>query len=113
MWTMPTIFNAVEIIISHIKHTVYIRFTAFWNFSKWQFVFATFGFSEISTPVGRTILTMVNVVQTTISEFAHTVYIRFTGFWNFSKLLFVLHILASIKSSNPVMPTTLSMVKTV
>ena len=80
MWTMPTIFNAVEIIISHIKHTVYIRFTAFWKLSKWQFVFATFGFSEISTPVGRTILTMVNVVQTTISEFAHTVYIRFTGF---------------------------------
>ena len=86
MCTMLTIFKAVQIIISHIEHTVYIRFTAFWNFSKWQLVFATFGFSEISTPVGRTMLTIVNVNKTTISEFAHTAYIRFTGFWNFSNL---------------------------
>ena len=56
--------------------------------------FEHFGFDEISTPVMRTMLTMVNVVQIIISDFAHTVYIRFKAFWNFSKLLFVLQILA-------------------
>ena len=42
--------------------------------------FAHFGFDEISTPVMRTMLTMVNVVQINISDFAHTVYIRFKAF---------------------------------
>ena len=56
--------------------------------------FEHFGFDEISTPVMRTMLTMVNVVQTIMSEISHTVYIRFKAFWNFSKLLFVLDILA-------------------
>ena len=45
----------------------------------------------------RTMLTMVKVVQFIISDIAQTGYIRFTGFWNFSKLLFVLHILAFTK----------------
>ena len=59
--------------------------------------FAHFGIYEISTPVLRTILTMVNVVQIILSDIAHSVYITFTVFWNFSKLLFVLHILAFTK----------------
>ena len=36
--------------------------------------FAHFGFDEISTPVMRTMLTMVNVVQIIISDIAHNVY---------------------------------------
>ena len=36
---MITMGNIVSIIISHIAYTVYIRFSAFWNFSKFQFVF--------------------------------------------------------------------------
>ena len=36
---MLTMANIVLIIISNIANTVYIRFKAFWNFSKLQFVF--------------------------------------------------------------------------
>ena len=56
--------------------------------------FAHFGFYEISTPVIRTMLTIGNVVQIIISDIAHIVFITFKVFWNFSKLLLVLHILA-------------------
>ena len=56
--------------------------------------FAHFGFYEISTPVKQNMLTMVYLVQIIISDIAHTVFITFTVFWNFSKFLFVLHILA-------------------
>ena len=70
----------------------------FHSFSNIAVCFTHFGFYEISTPVMRTMLTMVNVVQ--ISHFwqcAKAVYIRFTVFSNFSKLQFVLHILAFTK----------------
>ena len=40
----------------------------------------------------RIMQTMVNIVLIIISNIAHTVYIRFKVFWNFSKLQFVLHI---------------------
>ena len=59
--------------------------------------FPYFGFYEISTPVMRTLLTMVNVVQTIISDIAHTLSITFTVFWNSSKLQFALHIFAFAK----------------
>ena len=59
--------------------------------------FPHFGFYEISTPVMRTMLTMVNVVQIIISEIAPPFYITFTVFLNFSKLQFVLHIWAFTK----------------
>ena len=59
MQTMP---NIVYITISNIAHTVYIKFTAFWSFSKLLFVFLHLGFYEISTPVMRTMLTMANIV---------------------------------------------------
>ena len=59
--------------------------------------FAHFGCYEISTPVMRTMLTMPNVVYIIISNIPPTVYIRYTTFWNSSKLLFVLHILAFTK----------------
>ena len=39
-------------------------------------------------------LTMVSLFQIIISDIAHIVYITFTVISNFSKLLFVLHILA-------------------
>ena len=42
-------------------------------------------------------LTMPNVVHLIISNITPTVYIRYTAFWNFSKLVFVLHILAFTK----------------
>ena len=62
--------------------------------SEMAVCFAHIGLFEILTAL---ILTMVNVVQIIISDIAHSVYLRFTVFWNFSKLLFVLHILAYSK----------------
>ena len=59
--------------------------------------FAHIGLFEIWTALILTMLAMVNVVQIIISNIAHSVYLRFTVFWNFSKLLFVLHILAYSK----------------
>ena len=49
---------------------------------------------EIWTALILTMLAMVNVVQIIILVIAHSVYLRLTVFWNFSKLLFVLDILA-------------------
>ena len=51
-------------------------------------LFCTFGWYEISTVVMRIMLTMANIVLIIISNIAHTVYIRFKAFWNFSKLQF-------------------------
>ena len=62
MPTMLTMRKIVYIIISNIPQTGYIRFTAFWNFSKLLFCFTHFGFYEISTPVIRTIPIIVNFV---------------------------------------------------
>ena len=59
--------------------------------------FAHIGLFEIWTALILTILAMVDVVQIIISDIAHSVYLRFTVFLNFSKLLFVLHILAYSK----------------
>ena len=57
----------------------------------------TFGIYEIPTVVMPIMLTMENIVLIIISNIAHTVYIRLKAFWNFSKLQFVLHILAFTK----------------
>ena len=59
--------------------------------------FAHIGIFEISTALILPMLAIVNVVQIIISDIAHSVYLRFAVFWNFSKLLFVLHILAYSK----------------
>ena len=59
--------------------------------------FAHIGLFEIWIVLILTMLAMVNVVQIIISDIAHSVYMRFTVFWNFSKLLFVLHILVYSK----------------
>ena len=59
--------------------------------------FAHIGLSEIWTALILTMLAMVNDVQIIISDIAHSVYLRFAMFWNFSKLLFVFHILAYSK----------------
>ena len=59
--------------------------------------FAHLGFYEVSTPMMRTMATMIYIVQIIISDVEHTLYITFTAFWNFSKLQFVLHILAFTK----------------
>ena len=89
MRIMLTMENIVLIIISNIAHTVYTRFKAFWNFSKLQFLLHILAFCEISTVVMRIMLTMANIVLIIISNIAHTVYIRFKAFWNFSKLHFL------------------------
>ena len=59
--------------------------------------FAHIGLFEIWTALILTILAMVNVVQIIISDISHSVYLRLTVFSKFSKLLFVLHILAYSK----------------
>ena len=59
--------------------------------------FAPFDFFEITTPMMRLMLAMANIVQIIISDMAHTVYIWFTVFSNFSNLQFVLHVLACSK----------------
>ena len=59
--------------------------------------FAHIGLFEIWTALILTRLAVVNVIQIIISDIAHSVYPRFTVFANFSKLLFVLHILAYSK----------------
>ena len=68
----------------------------FKTFQNWSLL-GTFGFYEISPVVMRIMLTMANIVLIIISNIAHAVYIRFTAFWNFSKLLFLLQILAFTK----------------
>ena len=53
---------------------------------------APLGFHEITTVVMRMMPTIANIVLIIISNIAHTVYIRFTVFSNFSKLQLFLHI---------------------
>ena len=62
--------------ISNIAHIVCITFKIFLNLFEMGVCFPHFGFDEISTPVMRTMLTMVNVGQINISDFAcaHCVY---------------------------------------
>ena len=78
---------------SHCVNKIYSVFKPF----EIAVCFGTFGFYEISTPVMRTMLTKLNVVQIIISDIAQAVYIRFTVFSNFFNLQFVLHILAFTK----------------
>ena len=59
--------------------------------------FAHFGIFEISTAVRRIMLTIANIILIIFSNIAHTVFMRFTVISKFSKLLFVLHILAYSK----------------
>ena len=104
MRTMQTTVNVVQIIISNIPQTVYIRFAAFWNFSKLQFVFAHFYFYEISTTMMRTMLTMPNVVHLIFSNITPTVYIRYTAFRNSEISLCFAHF-GFYEISTPVMRT--------
>ena len=80
MCTMVTILNVVQIIIFDIAHTVYIRFTVFSNFSKFQLYLANFGYYEISSPVMPTTLSMANIVYIIISNIAQIVCITFKAF---------------------------------
>ena len=83
----------------HFRHgadSVYMKYSDFKLFEI-TVCFTHFDFFEISTLVMRMMLTMANIVYIIISDIAHTVYIRFTLFSNFSKLQFVLHILTFSK----------------
>ena len=83
----------------HFRHgadSVYKKYSDFKLFEI-AVCFAHFDFFEISTLVMRMMLTMANIVFIIISDIAHTVYIRFTLFSNFSKLQFVLHVLTFSK----------------
>ena len=68
----------------HYAHSVYNIYSVFKPFEI-AVCFAHFDFFEITTPVMRIMLAMANIVQIIISDVAHTVYIRFTVFSNFSK----------------------------
>ena len=74
---MPAMVNVVQIIISNIAHSVYMRFTLFLKFCEIAVCFAQFGLFEISTPVMSNMLTMANIVWMIITNIAHTVYIWF------------------------------------
>ena len=80
----------------HCAHCVYDIYSI-WKVFEMAVCFAHIGLLEIWTALILTMLAMVNVVQIIISDIAHSVYLRFTVFWNFSKLLFVFHILAYSK----------------
>ena len=88
---MLTIPNRLNHHFQHCAHCVYEIYSIFKVFEI-VVCFAHFVVFEIWTP-----LAMVNVVQIIISSIAHSVYMRFTVFSKFSKLLFVLHILAYSK----------------
>ena len=83
----------------HFQHSVNCVYQIYSDLKLFEIAicFAHFGFYEISTPVMRTMLTMQNVVYIIISNIPPTVHIRYIAFWNFSKLLFVLNILAVTK----------------
>ena len=97
MRTMLTMVNVVQIIISDVALPLYITSTSFWTFPKLQFIFHILAFTKFLLRWCATMLTIVNVVQMMISDMAHTVYITFKAFWNFSKLLFVFHNFAFTK----------------
>ena len=80
----------------HSGHCVYEIFSIFIVFEI-AVCFAHVGSYQFSTPLIRTMLTMVNVVHISISDVENTVYIKFTVFSNFSKLQFVLDVLAFSK----------------
>ena len=80
----------------HGTHSVY-KICSVLKLSEFAVCFAHFDFFEITTPMMRLMLAMANIVQIIISDMAHTVYTRLAVFWNFSKLLFVLHVLTLSK----------------
>ena len=77
----------------HFRHSAHSLYKIYSVFKLFEIIVCSsyFDFFEITTPVMRIILIMANIVQIIISDMAHTVYIRLKVFWNFSKLLFVLH----------------------
>ena len=80
----------------HCAHSAYDTYSICKVFEM-AVCFAHFGLFEIWTPVILTLPAMVNVVQFIICNIAQSVYMRFTVFSKFSKLLFVLHVLAYSK----------------
>ena len=106
-WTLQNFYScdahhgnyAKHNLYQHFRHSVNCVYQIYSVLKLFEIAicFAHFGFYEISTPVMRIMLTMQNVVYIIISNIPPTVYIRYTAFWNFSKLLFVLHFLAVTK----------------
>ena len=80
----------------HCAHSVYKNYSVL-NLFEISVCSAHFDFFEITTPVMGIMLTMANIVSIIISDMAYTVYTRLALFWNFSKLLFVLHVLTFSK----------------
>ena len=77
---------------NHFQHSGHCEYEIFSIFIVFEIpvCFAHVGCYEFSTPLIRTILTMVNVAQFIISDIGHTVYVTFTVFSNFSKIPFFL-----------------------
>ena len=88
--------HSLNLHFQHCAHCVYDIYSICKVFEM-AVCFAHIGLFEIWTALILTMLAMVNVVQFIISDIAHSVYLRFTVFWNFSKFLFVFHILAYSK----------------
>ena len=88
--------NSLNDHFQHCAQCVYDIYSI-WKVFEMAVCFANIGLLEIWTALILTMLAMVNVVQSIISDISHSVYLRFTFFWNFSKLLFVLHVLAYSK----------------
>ena len=88
--------HSLNLHFQHCAHCVYDIYSICKVFEM-AVCFAHIGLFEIWTALILTMLAMVNVVQIIISDIAHSVYLRFTVFRNFSKLLFVLKILAHSK----------------
>ena len=96
MLTIPNIvqisrFKLCLLCFQHCAHCVYDIYSICKVFEM------AVCFAHIVVFVIWTPLAMVNVVQIIISNIAHSVYMRFTVFSKFSKLLFVLHIMADSK----------------
>ena len=84
---------------NHFQHCAQCVYEIYSGFKVFEIAlcFAHFGLFEFSTPVMSNILTMANIVLMIITNVALTVHMTFTVLSNFSKWLFVLHILAYSK----------------
>ena len=74
MRIMLSMANIVLIIISNIAHTVYIRFKAFWKFSKLQFVLHIFAFRNFYSCDAHHAKYGKHSLSNHLQQCAHSVY---------------------------------------
>ena len=84
LWAIRKNWSSPEILDGYRKSLLNTMVSAKGVLAK----IAIFWFWDILTiaiPVMRTVQTMANIVETIISDIAHTLYIIFTVLWNFSE----------------------------